>query len=107
MITFFDYKSTSSLCFIILCSSYIFNSGLEKVHEDLSKYARDSLSSRLVAVISCESDSGAIDGINKDIMRLLELFWVSQSMASKDLKCDGNLHSWRTISLGPLCYAVC
>ena len=60
-----------------------FDSGLENVCENLREYERNSLSSRLVAVISSESDSKMIEGINKDITRLLELFWVSCCSASK------------------------
>ena len=60
-----------------------FDSGLEKVCEDLREYARNSLSSKLVAVISSECDSVMIEGINKNITRLLELFWASHFMLSK------------------------
>ena len=87
-----------------------FDRGLENVCEDLRKYERNSLSSKIVAVISSESDSGAIDGINKDLAKLLELFWVSRFMASKDslhLTRGRSSPSWRTISLGPLCYVTC
>jgi hypothetical protein len=60
-----------------------FDSGLENVCDHLREYERNSLSSRLVAVISNESDSKMIEGINENITGLLELFWVSYFLASK------------------------
>ena len=54
-----------------------FDSGLENVCEHLREYERNSLSRKIVAVISSERDSNMIEGINTTITRLLELFWVS------------------------------
>lgn len=59
-----------------------FDSGLEIVCEHLREYERNTLSRKIVAVISSESDSKTIEGINTTITRLLELFWVSYLIIS-------------------------
>ena len=79
--TFCDYKS------MFLLHQFVhilwFDSGLENICEHLREYERNSLSRKLAAVISNESDSKMIEGINENITRLLELFQASRFIASK------------------------
>ena len=51
-----------------------FDSGLKNVCEHLREYEQNSLSQKIFAVISSESDSKMMEGINTTITRLLELF---------------------------------